>query len=214
MLQTTDSSLESIICEQYDQMADRYDRRWNAYIQTSLQFFSEWATIQPQEVLLDVACGTGELERLLLAQNPNQTITGVDLSVQMLAQAQRKLAAFPAVHWQVATVRSLPFPAAQFDVVLSANAFHYFDDPEAALREMQRVLKPQGRVLILDWCRDGWLCKLCDGVLKIIDPAHRQCYTQAELHNFLTATQFSVIRSTKVRLNWLWELMAVEAIAP
>jgi len=211
MLQTPTHSLEPIISEQYDQVAQRYDRRWKNYIQSSLQFFSQWANISPQETLLDVACGTGELERLLLAQNPDQSIVGVDISSQMLAQAQQKLEGFAGVSFQMATVRSLPFPDAHFDVILSASAFHYFDAPEAALEEMQRVLKPQGRILILDWCRDAWLCQVCDAILKFVDPAHRQCYTQEELHGFLQATQFQVLRSEKVRLNWLWELMAIEA---
>jgi ubiquinone/menaquinone biosynthesis C-methylase UbiE len=109
-------------------------------------------------------------------------------------------------------VRSLPFPDHSFDVVISANSFHYFDDPLESLQEMQRVLKPDGRLVLLDWCRDGWICQLCDIALKWIDPAHKQCYTQKELHNFLNSAQFQVSRSARVRLTLIWELMAVEAL--
>ncbi|WP_347278162.1 class I SAM-dependent methyltransferase [Leptolyngbya sp. FACHB-541] len=136
---------------------------------------------------------------------------GVDLSEQMLIKARQKLQAFPHVKFQQATVRSLPFPDRSFDVVISANSFHFFDDPLASLREMQRVLKPDGGLVLLDWCRDGWLCQLCDLILKWIDPAHKQCYTQQELHNMLASAQFQVGRSTRVRLTLIWELMAVEA---
>lgn len=205
------SDIESTVRDQYNQLADRYDRRWKRYIADTLVFFKTWANLSPDAVILDVACGTGELERLLLAENPQQQIIGVDLSDKMLAQARQKLQAFPQVQFQVATARSLPFSDHCFDRVISANSFHYFDAPQAALQEMRRVLKPGGRLLLLDWCRDDWFCQLCDLILKWIDPAHQQCYTQQELHDLLTSTHFQICRSTRVRLNLIWELMAVEA---
>lgn len=212
MTQISESEVELTVRDQYDQLADRYDQRWKNYITDTLTFFKTWANLSSDAVILDIACGTGELERLLAADNPHQRIVGVDLSEQMLTQARHKLQAFPQIKFQQATVRSLPFPDHGFDVVISANSFHYFDDPLASLQEMQRVLKPDGRLVLLDWCRDGWFCQLCDLILKWIDPAHKQCYTQKELHNLLTLAQFQIGRSTRVRLTLIWELMAVEAM--
>lgn len=211
MTQFSESNVEATVRNQYDQLADRYDRRWKHYITDTLTFFQSWANLPADAVILDVACGTGELERLLLMQNPHQRIVGIDISEQMLAQARHKLQAFPQVDWQLATVRSLPFPEHHFDIIISANSFHYFEDPIASLQEMQRVLKPEGRLLLLDWCRDGWLCQWCDWVLQQFDPAHNQCYTQQELHDLLITQQFKIYRSTRVRLALVWELMAVEA---
>jgi ubiquinone/menaquinone biosynthesis C-methylase UbiE len=211
MAHVSESEIELTVRDQYDQLANRYDRRWKNYITDTLTFFKTWANLSPDAAILDVACGTGELERLLAPENPHQQIVGVDLSEQMLIQARQKLRAFPQVQFQQATVRSLPFPDRSFDVVISANSFHYFDDPLASLQEMQRVLKPDGKLVLLDWCRDGWLCQLCDLILKWIDPAHKQCYTQKELHDLLTSAQFQIHRSTRVRLTLIWELMAVEA---
>lgn len=212
MNQMSESEIESTVRGQYDQLADRYDQRWKNYITDTLTFFKTWANLSSDAVILDVACGTGELERLLAAENPHQHIVGVDLSEQMLAQARQKLHAFSHITFYLATVRSLPFPDHSFDAVISANSFHYFDDPLASLQEMRRVLKPSGRFVLLDWCRDGWLCQLCDIILKWIDPAHKQCYTQKELHDLLTSAQFRISRSTRVRLSLVWELMAVEAM--
>lgn len=210
MAQISESEIELTVRGQYDQLADRYDQRWKSYVTDTLTFFKTWANLSSDAAILDVACGTGELERLLAAENPYQQIVGVDLSEQMLAQARRKLQAFSHVKFQQATVRSLPFPDQSFDVVISANSFHYFDDPLESLQEMRRVLKPDGRLVLLDWCRDGCLCQLCDLILKWIDPAHKQCYTQKELHDMLTSVQFQISRSTRVRLTLIWELMAVE----
>lgn len=211
MAQINESEIESTVRGQYDRLADQYDRRWKNYITGTLTFFKTWANLSSNDRILDVACGTGELEQLLAAEISCQQIVGVDLSEQMLAQARRKLQAFSHIKFQRATVRSLPFPTQSFDVVISANSFHYFDDPLASLQEMRRVLKLDGRLVLLDWCRDGWFCHLCDLILKRIDPAHKQCYTQKELHDLLTSGHFQIVRSTQVRLNLIWELMAVEA---
>lgn len=204
---------ETTVREQYDQMAAVYDQRWSSYIAQTLSFLKTWAQISPLATVLDVACGTGEFERLMLNEHPKQQIVGVDISEKMLAIAQHKCHAYPNVLFHLAAASTLPFAINSFDVIVSANAFHYFDDPLAALGEMKRVLKPDGKVVILDWCRDYLLCKICDFVLKIFDPAHKQCYTQTELHHLLASANFAVHRETKVRFGVLWGLMAATAIA-
>lgn len=133
---------ESTIQKQYNQLAHIYDWRWGRYIANTLAFLQAWAEIPPDAAVLDVACGTGELERLLLNHNPDQAIVGVDLSEQMLSQARQKLSGYANVSFQQATASQLPFPDQAFDMVISANAFHYFAEPRAALQEMRRVLKP------------------------------------------------------------------------
>lgn len=202
---------EAQVREQYDQLATRYDQRWRRYVSNTLSFLKVWAQIAPTDLVLDVACGTGEFERLILNENPAQNMVGVDISDEMLTIAQQKLQAYPNTAFFPASVTNLPLADQSFDVVVSASSFHYFDDSGAALAEMKRVLKPNGKVIILDWCKDYLLCRLCDFLLKIIDPAHKQCYTQAEFHHLLTAAGFNIQRATKVRFGLVWGLMVATA---
>lgn len=202
---------EAKVREQYDQMASQYDWRWRGYTAQTLDFLQAWAQISPLANVLDVGCGTGEFEQRLLRESSAQRVVGVDLSENMLAIAQQKFHAHPNVQFQHASVLALPFSEQTFDVVVSANAFHYFDQPLAALAEVKRVLKPQGQLIVLDWSRDFLLCKVCDAVLKVFDPAHQQCYTQAEFHHLLTSAQFEVCRSTKASFGLVWGLMAIVA---
>ena len=203
--------METLVQQQYDRLAAIYDRRWQGYITNTLSFLVDWAQIAPAETVLDVACGTGELERRLLERQAGQVVAGVDFSDQMLAIARPKFADRPSVTFQQASASALPWQQAAFDVVVCANAFHYFDEPEQVLAEMRRVLYPTGRVVILDWCRDFLLCRLCDWGLSLVDPAHKNCYTEAELHGFLTAAGYRIQRSQQVRFGLIWGLMAVEA---
>jgi ubiquinone/menaquinone biosynthesis C-methylase UbiE len=66
--------------QQYDQIAINYDQRWKRYILDTLSFLKTWAQIAPMDTVLDVACGTGEFERLILAENPTQQMVGIDIS--------------------------------------------------------------------------------------------------------------------------------------
>lgn len=203
--------VESIVQEQYDQLAKIYDQRWNNYVANTLNFLKQWANIPPQATVLDLACGTGEFERLLLQDHPNQQILGVDISAEMLTVAQRKLQPYSAVTFQQGSATAIPSASGHFDVVVCASSFHYFEHPLDALAEMRRVLKPGGKVVILDWCKDFLLCRLCDLLLKRIDPAHKQCYTQHEFHSFLSASQFDIQAATKIQFGLVWGLMIATA---
>jgi len=209
----------SIVQQQYERLAGIYDQRWQFYIVNTLSFLLDWCQINPGESILDIACGTGEFERLLIERWHNNadnalssppSIVGIDFSPAMLAIAQRKLAASESVRFHQGSATDLPWPTACFDLIICANAFHYFDPPHQVLREMGRVLNSGGRIVILDWCRDFLICQWCDWLLGWVDPGHQQCYTEAELHGLLRAAGFQIERSQRVRFGLIWGLMAVE----
>ena len=95
--------------------------------------------------VLDVACGTGDMVLELLKQGAD--VTGVDLSEEMLAIAKRKV---ESGKWKVADAEQLPFGDASFDAVTCAFGVRNFVHLEQGLGEMLRVLKPGGRMVILE----------------------------------------------------------------
>ncbi|VEP13474.1 Type 11 methyltransferase [Hyella patelloides LEGE 07179] len=205
------SRIETAARNEYNRLAPIYDRRWYNYINNSLSFLQNWADISSEASILDLACGTGELAKLLLAKNPQQHITGVDISEKMLEIAKNKLQTYPNINLHNTSVTSLPFTDKSFDIVICANAFHYFEFPQLALTEIKRVLKLGGNVIILDWCRDYIFCKILNKWLKITDSAHQKCYTQKELNQLLIASDFKVTKNSKARFGTIWELMAITA---
>ena len=102
---------------------------------------------------LDVACGTGIISRLLSAKltTPSR-IVGSDLNPAMIEVAQRTMPASPhAVEWFAADVTALPFQDGEFDAVFCQQGLQFFPEKLAALRELRRVLKRHGRLILTCW---------------------------------------------------------------
>lgn len=130
----------------FDAIADRYelcntlftltlDRRWRAAAVDALG-------LEPRSKVLDVASGTGDLCRELAGRGFSPV--GVDLSWGMLANAR---GGAPTIQ---ADAASLPLPGASFDGVTSGFGLRNFADLPATLAEMARVLRPGGRVALLE----------------------------------------------------------------
>jgi demethylmenaquinone methyltransferase/2-methoxy-6-polyprenyl-1,4-benzoquinol methylase len=115
------------------------------------------ARVQPGDIVLDVACGTGDLTGLF-ARSAASKVTGVDFTPQMLGVARAKLRRLPgAVRDKVAYVEgdamNLAFADASMDVISIAFGIRNVSDPAKAVREFARVLKPGGRLVILEFGR-------------------------------------------------------------
>ena len=111
--------------------------------------------------VLDVGCGTGLFATRIRSAAPRARVWGVDLVAAMLAKGRARWRSDPE---HVVAVQGdserLPFPDGAFDVVTCANSFHHYPRQDRAVAEMRRVLKPGGRLFLVDGCRDGlwgWL---------------------------------------------------------
>jgi len=110
--------------------------------------------LQAGERTLDVGAGPGFLVAEMAEQvGPNGHVTGLDISDSMVALAQRRCAEEPIKSRTTiikADATALPFPAVSFDAAVSTQVYEYVPDVAQALAELHRVLRPGGRVLILD----------------------------------------------------------------
>jgi SAM-dependent methyltransferase len=107
------------------------------------------AGIRPGDRVLDVACGTGVLSRVVAhAVGPAGSVTGLDFDPGMLTIAAR---AGPGISWHRGVAENLPFRDATFDAVVSQFGLMFFEDRCRALREMWRVLRPGGRMAVAVW---------------------------------------------------------------
>lgn len=106
--------------------------------------------------ILDLATGTADFALAAAQRFPSAQITGVDLTPAMLAVGRRKI---DAAGWAAridlleGSAQELAFPAAMFDAALCAFGFRNFAEPDAALAEVTRVLKPGGCLVVLELFR-------------------------------------------------------------
>lgn len=101
--------------------------------------------------VLDLGCGTGKLFRRLGKLYPDLKGVGLDLSPEMIAQATAKNMHGDRLTFTIGNAESLPFADNTFDAVFNTISFLHYLNPEIVLAEVQRVLKPSGKLYLADF---------------------------------------------------------------
>lgn len=165
------------------------------------------ASLRAGESVLDVGCGTGTLALTAKRQvGQSGTVCGVDAAPEMIARAARKARrARLDISFNVGVAQALAFPDAQFDVVTSTLMLHHLPRPvrQEFAREMRRVLKPAGRVLVVDFGSGG------DGRRGLLAHFHRHGHTNPrEVIALLEGAALSPVESGALGMNDLQFVLA------
>lgn len=115
--------------------------------------------IKPHSKILDACCGTGDLTDFIKQIEPLADITGVDFSENMLKVARKRL---PAVEFIETDITNTGFDENTFDFVIMGFGLRNVANPEKALNEIYRILKPGGEFLQLDFGRKNPVAKIFD----------------------------------------------------
>jgi demethylmenaquinone methyltransferase/2-methoxy-6-polyprenyl-1,4-benzoquinol methylase len=146
------------------------------------------AVVRPGDRVLDAACGTGDIA--VIAAKAGATVTGLDFSERMLERARRKA---PELDWVLGDLLALPFPDATFDVATVGFGVRNVADLAGAIAELRRVLRPGGRLGILEltrprgplrWFYAIWFDRMMPLLGKLLPGGEAYTYLPASVRRF------------------------------
>ena len=169
---------------QFSRQAAQYARSDSHAGDRDLDLLVEHLQVRRGQVLLDIATGTGFTAFALAARGAR--VVGLDLTPAMLQEA-RRLSPDPAIAWIAGDAEALPFAAGSFDAVTVRRAPHHFPHLRQALMEMQRVVRPGGRIGIVDQVppEDPAGRDLMERLERLRDPSHVEALTASRWRRLL-----------------------------
>jgi demethylmenaquinone methyltransferase/2-methoxy-6-polyprenyl-1,4-benzoquinol methylase len=150
------------VAEMFNKIASRYDFL-NHFLSGGVDRYWRKKAIRELEVLnpktvLDVATGTGDLPIMMATRLKAEKITGIDISEGMLELGKQKIAKLRLNHLislQEGDSEAINFPGSSFEAVTVAFGVRNFQNLEKGLEEMRRVLKPGGKLMVLEFSKPG-----------------------------------------------------------
>jgi demethylmenaquinone methyltransferase/2-methoxy-6-polyprenyl-1,4-benzoquinol methylase len=185
----------------FDRIAPVYDlmnRVMTAGLDLRWRRLAAAAAVRPGDRVLDAACGTGDLALADLRAGA-AAVTGLDFSPRMLERARRKSS---AVEWVEGDVLALPFADESFDAATIGFGIRNVADLELGLRELRRVLRPGGRVAILEITRPRgplapllslWFERLVPRLGRLVPGGSAYSYLPASVARFPPAEELAAL---------------------
>ena len=159
--------------KEFNKWAESYDKNfWSLYFKSAYHHVLALSEkyINHDSKILDVGCGTGDLAFLVSKKATEGKVVGLDISQQMIELAQKKKLERNISNVQFINSRanSIPYENEYFDLVFCLNALHHIPDHPSFFQETNRVLKKDGRFVILDLIKDNIIRKAWLWVSKFI----------------------------------------------
>jgi ubiquinone/menaquinone biosynthesis C-methylase UbiE len=186
----------------WDARSETYDEGRYDYFRDLQKRAVSLLPLKKDQKFLDIGCGTGWAVRYAagMAKDGGE-FYGIDVSSKMIEKAIENTRGHNNIFFYRASAEKLPFENDLFDSIICTNSFHHYPHPSKALDEVCRVLKPGGRIYIVDPTSDGLIVKLLDGYMKIREREHVKFYSSRDYRELFTRSGIKYIMTKTVR--WL-----------
>lgn len=153
----------------------------------------KWARLPKKLSLLEIGCGDGRVSAYLAERLKPKNLTAVDDEAKKIAQAEHRVGQNPHVIFQVDNVLSLHFSDSSFDAVFSMNALHPVAEWQKAIKEIRRVLKPGGKLLLRDLSIETFTIPGIGLILRtLLSHPYDHMFDQKELLSYLRRNGFEI----------------------
>ncbi|MFI5367164.1 MAG: class I SAM-dependent methyltransferase, partial [Candidatus Binatia bacterium] len=184
-MSSPDTDIADAARRYFNQWAPGYDRSWTQiWFRENHRLIVQAMDPPADACILDLGCGTGQLAARLAQQVPHGSVLGVDPAEEMIRVARRQHRHRKNLRFEVGSSEAIPADAGSFDVVTSTISFHHWARPAESLRDIARVLRPNGRVLILDLCRDNLCMAVVDQLQSWLQPSHAGIASTTEMRRY------------------------------
>ncbi len=203
------------IIEEYTTIARMYDDRWKSYLAATEGAMLKQLELAGKETIIDAGCGTGSLICKIREKFEHKgNILGFDITPAMLDLAELRITKKKFnknLRLELAHCENFSVKNAHADVLICNNVFHHLPHPNQALNEFYRVLKKNGRLLLLDFCTDFAATRILDAFSRVFHRAHHKAYGTDEMVEILKKHKFKVISVKTFKATSLIGVMLIEA---
>lgn len=142
----------------------------------------KWIKNKNETELLDIGTGKGDLleKILLIYPNRNWNLVGIDISEKMIEKAVEKNL---SAKFEVGDSENLPFKNCSFDIITCINSFHHYENPEKAISEIKRVLRPNGIIILGEIWIPGFFRNVINFFLPFMKTGDYKIYSSDEIRD-------------------------------
>lgn len=153
------------------------------------EIFNRVKSINPKTIL-DLGCGNGNILKML-ENNTSASLYGLDLCENMIEEARKRLS--NKITLTVGDSENLPYADNMFDTIICNASFHHYIHPDAVLKEIKRVLKKDGSLILGDPSAPfNWYTKFLNYFLKYSNSGDYKIYSKKEITSLLSKYSFEI----------------------
>lgn len=193
----------------YNRKTKKYEQKWRNYLKHTHQKLIKHIEIDSSDIVLDASGGTGLLAKKLIDQNYTFKYFIVnDPSEEMLSIARKRLSDKPIISFENQRVQNLSYPQNYFTKIICLNSFHFYEKQDQVINQFYKLLKPGGKLYILDWNKEGFF-KFINTLMRWSSPEYINTRSLRELQQMMSDHEFNIQASRSWTWRY-WKFMFVE----
>ena len=192
--------IKNKVSKEFNLWATTYDSGvTNLFFHFTINEIKKFVNLGGKNKLLDVGCGTGNLLLEINKNSKDSILYGIDLSPKMIQIAKSKSENSKNISFKIGSGDKLPYESNFFDYVICSHSLHHHPNPEKSLIEINRVLKPEGTLIVVDGFTNGILRKINFFITKIVqNESFVQRFKKQEMFGFFKKLKYKNISQKEI----------------